>query len=136
MNAPSSALARLQASRSRLAHAVNAGSLRAPPANPLHALLQRLLLDYVGRLFKSSSMAANGPPRAQEPFLGHWLQQHPGRAMALAFAGGLALALLRPWRWRMPPPWALAVLTQTLLPWWLAQSSPTSPPPSPPRTPP
>ncbi len=122
---------RLQASRARIA----AQLASAHPARPLdvdQALATQLL------------KAAAGVPGA-DPLASVWdwvgakaeqalatpIRAHPALALGAAFAVGAGVAALRPWRWRMPPSWALALLSQVITPWLLQrwQPAPFKPPP-------
>ncbi len=124
MTATLSPTLRLQASRARIA-AQLASPHPAPPLDADQALATQLL------------KAAAGVPGA-DPLASVWdwvgakaeqalatpVRAHPALAMGAAFAVGAGVAALRPWRWRMPPSWALALLSQVFTPWLLQRWQP------------
>lgn len=114
---------RLQASRARIA-----AQLVAPrPARSLDA--DQTLAT---QLLKAAAGVPGADPMASvwrwlgakaEQTLATPVRAHPALAVGAAFAVGAGVAALRPWRWRMPPSWALALLSQVLTPWLLQRRS-------------
>lgn len=123
---------RLQASRARIVQQLSEPPT-ARPQDADQALAAQLL------------QAAAGMPGA-DPMASVWawagakaehtlaapVRAHPALAMGVAFVFGAGVAALRPWRWRLPPSWALALLSQVATPWLLQRLQPGPPPPTPP----
>lgn len=106
---------RLLASRARIAQA-----LAAPPPLPAQSLTGTLLQAAAGgnttgagiEHWLEAALRAAVHTRVIAP-----IQQHPLPALTAAFGAGALLALARPWRWRLPTPLLLALVTQVGIPW-------------------
>jgi len=124
MSAALSPTLRLQASRARIVQQLAAPRAAQPQDADQHLAAQ--LLQAAAGVPGANPLAsvwdwawAKGQDAVAEP-----VRAHPALAVGAAFAVGATVAALRPWRWRLPPPWALALVSQVATPWVLQRLHP------------